>query len=54
MGLRLKFNLVLLAVFAVGFAMSGMISWNHMMAPMAVTKAESAPTAGHGLGLTRW
>ncbi|RPI44004.1 MAG: DUF3365 domain-containing protein [Betaproteobacteria bacterium] len=28
MGLRLKFNLVLLAVFACGFAVSGMISWN--------------------------
>lgn len=28
MGLRLKFNLVLLAVFAVGFAVSGVISWN--------------------------
>lgn len=27
MGLRLKFNLVLLAVFAVGFAVSGVISW---------------------------
>ncbi len=28
MGLRLKFNLVLLAVFALGFAVSGIISWN--------------------------
>ena len=28
MGLRLKFNLVLLAVFAIGFLMSGIISWN--------------------------
>lgn len=28
MGLRLKFNLVLLGVFALGFAVSGIISWN--------------------------
>ena len=28
MGLRLKFNLVLLAVFALGFIVSGIISWN--------------------------
>jgi HAMP domain-containing protein len=28
MGLRLKFNLVLLAVFALGFIVSGVISWN--------------------------
>lgn len=28
MGLRLKFNLVLLAVFVCGFAVSGLISWN--------------------------
>jgi len=28
MGLRLKFNLVLLVVFALGFAVSGVISWN--------------------------
>ena len=28
MGLRLKFNLVLRAVFALGFAVSGIISWN--------------------------
>lgn len=28
MGLRLKFNLVLLGVFALGFLMSGVVSWN--------------------------
>ncbi|MGH8667254.1 MAG: signal protein, partial [Burkholderiales bacterium] len=28
MGLRLKFNLVLLAVFALGFVVSGVLSWN--------------------------
>ena len=28
MGLRLKFNLVLLAVFALGFVVSGVMSWN--------------------------
>lgn len=28
MGLRLKFNIVLLAVFAMGFAVSGIVSWN--------------------------
>ena len=28
MGLRLKFNLVLLVVFALGFLVSGVISWN--------------------------
>jgi hypothetical protein len=27
MGLRLKFNLVLLAVFVCGFSVSGIISW---------------------------
>jgi protein-histidine pros-kinase len=32
MGLRLKFNIVLLAVFAVGFAVSGVISWNLLQA----------------------
>lgn len=28
MGLRLKFNLVLLGVFAIGFGVSGLVSWN--------------------------
>lgn len=28
MGLRLKFNIVLLAVFVVGFGVSGLVSWN--------------------------
>jgi len=32
MGLRLKFNLVLLGVFAVGFGVSGIISWNLLQA----------------------
>ena len=30
------------------------ISCIHVISPTAATNAETAPTAGHGLGLTRW